>query len=344
MVREMRLKGKGFAGLAMLTVLLAAPAMAKAASCTSQAELSAQDRDALAAAGGRLAVAVAEQDFATLKAALLPAVASDWQGMHDEVESAAPLVKGGQMRLNNLYLLDAENLTEPADTQFFCTNASGSLTVTITLKALPPGRYALLLAEAAGAPLDGQLGFILAWDDAAGEWKLGGLTMRPGVLDGLDGVGWWKRARELAGTDQAGSEEVKPDAWSAWYAYETARVLLLPVDFLSSPNLDKLNTEQAAIPSSPQSAFPLTIPDGERTWKIDSVRLDISLLHADLAVAYESTGVTDPAAERTEAIAVLSAFLKARPGLRQNFHGLWAYAEKDGKQTPVIELPMAQIP
>ena len=65
---------------------------------------------------------------------------------------------------------------------------------------------------------------------------------------------------------------------------------------------------------------------------------------ADLGVTYESTGVTDPAALRTEAVAVLSALLKARPELRENFHGLWAYAVKDGKPTPVIELPMAQIP
>jgi len=54
--------------------------------------------------------------------------------------------------------------------------------------------------------------------------------------------------------------------------------------------------------------------------------------------------VTDPAAMHTEAVAVLSALLKAQPGLRANFHGLWAYAVKDGKQTPVMELPMGQIP
>jgi hypothetical protein len=54
--------------------------------------------------------------------------------------------------------------------------------------------------------------------------------------------------------------------------------------------------------------------------------------------------VTDPAAMRTEAVAVLSALLKAQPSLRGNFHGLWAYAVKDGKTTPVMELPMAQIP
>jgi hypothetical protein len=116
------------------------------------------------------------------------------------------------------------------------------------------------------------------------------------------------------------------------------------VDFLSSPNLEKLDAEQAAIKNSPRDAFPLALPDGPRTWKIEAVHLDPSLLHADLGVVYESTGVTDPAAQRTEAVAVLSALLKAQPGVRENFHGLWAYAMKNGKRTPVIELPMAQIP
>jgi hypothetical protein len=69
-----------------------------------------------------------------------------------------------------------------------------------------------------------------------------------------------------------------------------------------------------------------------------------ALHQPDLAVAYESTGVTDPAAVRTEATAVLSALLKAQPGLRQSFHGLWAVAMQDGKRTPEIELPMNQIP
>jgi hypothetical protein len=61
-------------------------------------------------------------------------------------------------------------------------------------------------------------------------------------------------------------------------------------------------------------------------------------------VTYESLGISDPAASRTEAIAVLSALLKAHPELRESFHGLWAVASKDGKLTPVMELPIAQIP
>ncbi|HUA22428.1 MAG TPA: beta-eliminating lyase-related protein [Bryobacteraceae bacterium] len=73
----------------------------------------------------------------------------------------------------------------------------------------------------------------------------------------------------------------------------------------------------------------------------------ISLLErraADLAIVYESTGVTDPAAQRTEATSVMTAFLKTQPGIRANFHGLWAVAVKNGQRTPVMELPMTQIP
>jgi hypothetical protein len=326
---------KDFTTPAVLMVLLAATAPMSATTCTTQAELLPQDRSELAAAGGRLAMAVAEQDLATLKSALLPAVAQDWEGISGVEQSSASLMKGGQIRLRNIYLLDATSLSATADTQFFCSNADGSLTVTLTMRPLPPGRYAVVLADAAGAPYAGQLGFILAWDGPANGWRLGGLTVRPGALDGQDGLWWWTRARELARADQP---------WAAWYAYDTARMLLLPVDFLSSPNLEKLGTEQAAIKQSPPAAFPLTLTEGARVWKIDAVRVDATLLHADLAVAYESTGVTDPAAQRTEAISVLSALLKAQPGLRENFHGLWAYAEKDGKRTPVLEVPMAQIP
>jgi hypothetical protein len=74
------------------------------------------------------------------------------------------------------------------------------------------------------------------------------------------------------------------------------------------------------------------------------MRLDLSLLHADLGVVYESTGVTDPAGaahrgdcraeRRAEGAAGAAADLSRPVGLRV----------KDGKQTPVLELPMAQIP
>jgi hypothetical protein len=329
----MRLCWKG----CIVALLWATPILGFSASCTTQAELTPQDRAALAAEGERLSMALLQQDFGTLQSALLPSLSSEWENIRGAANQAEPLVKGGKVQLRNLYLLDASTLSAQSDTQFFCSNANGTLTVTINMRSLPPGRYALVLADAAGAPLAGQIGIILVWDTASSvpAWKLGGISVRQGNFDGHDGIWYWTRARELA-------HENMP--WAAFYCYDVARYLQIPVDFLSSPNLDKLNQEQAQIKGAPADVFPYTLAGGERNWKIDSVHLDASLRQPDLGVTYESAGSADPAVARTEAMAVLSTLLKAQPGLRQNFHGMWAYASTNGKVTPVIELPMGQIP
>lgn len=318
-------------------LLIAAPAAGFAASCTTQAELTPQDRSTLASIGEQLSDAVIRQDTSALQAVLLPALSGQWDGIRGAIEQAAPVVKGGKAQLRNIYMLDASTLSAVSDTQFFCSNANGSSTVTISMHALPPGKYALILADSTGAPLTGQMGFVLAWDSAGPSgWKLGGFSSRQGNFGGHDAVWYWTRARELAHNNLP---------WSAYYCYETARYLELPVDFLTSPNLDKLGQEQAQIKGGPgEDAFPYSVKSGDRTWKIDGVRLDASLHEPDLGVTYESTGSTDPAVARTEAIAVLGALLKAQPGLRENFHGMWAYASINGKVTPVMELPMAQVP
>lgn len=313
------------------------PTAGFAATCTTQAAMTPEDRSTLASIGEQMSDAVLRQDLSALQSVLLPAVTGQWEGIREAVEGAAPLVKGGKVQLRNIYLMDAASLASPSDTQFFCSNTSGSMTVTISMHALPPGKYALILSDAAGATLAGQMGFVLVWDTTGTPgWKLGGFSARQGEFNGHDAVWYWTRARELA-------QGKLP--WAAFYTYETARYLELPVDFLSSPNLDKLGQEEGQINGRPTAdTFPYSVTSGDRTWKIDGVRLDASLHEADLGVSYESTGSTDPAVLRTEAIAVLGALLKAQPGLRENFHGMWAYASVNGKVTPVMELPMAQIP
>jgi len=172
------------------TALVVVPAGGFAASCTSQAELTPQDRGTLAGVGERLSTAFVQQDLSTLQNALLPAMASQWSGIQGVAEQAAPLVKGGKPQLRNIYLLDASTLSAPSDTQFFCSSANGALTVTVNMRALPPGKYALVLADAAGAQLAGQMALILVWDTTSSspEWRLGGLSARQGIFDEHDGV------------------------------------------------------------------------------------------------------------------------------------------------------------
>ena len=336
--RTLSVSKRVFSGFVIIAALLmAAPVAGFAASCTSQAELTPEDRGTLASIGEQLSDAVIRQDTSALQSVLLPALSGQWEGIRGAVEQAAPIVKGGKAQLRNIYLLDASTSTATADTQFFCSSQNGSMTVTISMRSLPPGKYALVLSDASGAALAGQLAFVLAWDQTgAPGWKLGGFSARQGDFNSHDGVWYWTRARELAQSNMP---------WAAWYCYDTARYLELPVDFISSPNLDKLVQEQSQIKGGPtEETFPYSVKSGDRTWKIDSVHLDASLHEPDLGVTYESSGAPDPAVARTEAIAVLGALLKAQPGLRENFHGMWAYASINGKVTPVMELPMAQIP
>ena len=175
------------------------------------AELLPEDRNELIATGGRMAMAILSRGFEHARSRrCCPRKPAHWDGMRDAVEAAAPLVKGGHVELRSAYVLDASTQKAPADTQFFCSNSSGSMTVTITMRELPPGKYAVVIADAAGAPLAGQMAVVLAWDAAASPqgWKLAGLTVRQGAIDGHDGVWYWSRARELAKAGQA---------WSAWY-------------------------------------------------------------------------------------------------------------------------------
>src|SRR6202790_5431164 len=247
----------------LLCASFVAPAVAHATSCTTQAEMTPTDRDLLAATGQRFAAAVINQDTATLQAALLPAVAPDWDGIRDAIEQGAPAVKGGQVQLRSLYLMDATTQKAAEDTHFFCSTASASTTAAITMRALPPGRYAVILADAPASQLGGQMAFILGWD--ANMWKLGGAFVRPGLLDGHDGVWYWEHARQMAQADSP---------WAAFYCYEAARYLLLPVDFVSSPNLDKLGQEQGQLKNAPSDAFPYPVTVGDRTWKINAMHFD----------------------------------------------------------------------
>src|SRR5579863_10376852 len=192
----------GGAATALFLALTLSPHAADATSCTTQGEMTPQDRDTLVSAGQQLGNAVIQQDFTAIQGTLMPAVAAQWEGIRGVIEQGAPYVKGGQVQLNALYLLDGTSLTSASDTQFFCSSTNASLTVTVSMRSLPPGKYAVLLAYVVGtagqppSATAGQLGFILGLENNA--WKLGGLFLRPGMLDGHDGVWWWERGRELA--------------------------------------------------------------------------------------------------------------------------------------------------
>jgi hypothetical protein len=122
--------------------------------------------------------------------------------------------------------------------------------------------------------------------------------------------------------------------------------LLTPVYFLSSPNLDKLLKEQAAMAPSglPTNSQPMLISaNGGQGFEIEDMHTDSSLGGLDLVINYKAQDVSDPVKSRTRNVELMKAMLAQHPELRDGFHGLWAFANAPNAQPFANELAMGQI-
>ena len=344
-------------GLAAVVVssLFAVAPCALAVSCVTQSQMTGAERADLAGAVSRLSQDAAKGDTASLRAATLPSVAPQFGGIAATVESLAPALRNASLITENLYLLHATDLKADDEAQFFCSAPGSPLLVTLSIPQLPPGNYAVALVHATGVAKPEQIGMILADGTPAGapaspagsttagphaaNWQLAGFFARPLTIADHDGDWYWTRARELAKAQQR---------WSAYYYYQSAQMLLTPVDFLLSPNLAKLQREEAAVrpdgvPTGDGGSV-MTVAQGDQTFAITSLGTDGALGGLDLVVHYNANaGSVDPVFARSQAIQLMKTLLDQHPELRANFHGLWVYADSPGHQPFAVELPMQQI-
>ncbi|MBV8673751.1 MAG: hypothetical protein JOZ33_09985 [Acidobacteriaceae bacterium] len=295
-------------------------------------------RDQLAQTARTLGGDIKTGNVAGVRQATIPAVAAQFDPIAASIQSIAPQIQNATLTINTLYLLKASDLKSTQDeTQFFCSVAGSALIVTLTIPQLPPGDYALLILRATGIEHPQQL-TLLVQNDPAGskDWKLAGFFPRPITAAGHDGVWYWTQARNYA---------QKNDEWNAFFYYETAAFLLTPVDFLSSPNLEKLQKEaQTVRPAEmPGPNNAMTLKAGSQSFDITSMRTDSSLGGLDLVINYKAKDVSDPVATHAQIVELMKAMLAQYPQLRQAFHGLWVYAHAANQNPYAIELPMNQI-
>jgi len=312
------------------------PLSAIATSCKTQSQMTAAERDALSSAARTVISEVESGDVQAMRASALPAVASDFGGIADSVGNLKPLVKGAAVTVDSLYSLDA--LTESAGTSrtdFYC----GTPVVVLNFTDLPPGMYAVTILHATGVSQPQQISLILS-ETVEHHWMLAGLFSKPLIEAGHEGLWYWVSARKYA--------ESKMN-WNAWFYYRTAAYLLDPVEFLSSPNLEKLKHEEDLIrPDTLPGTKPMMLDAHYSVFQVTVIDTTAALGALDLEVHYtpdtaQAAQLHDPPTARKQVTEVMTALLALHPELQEAFHGIWVYADEGPASLFSLELPMDQI-
>lgn len=314
------------------------PTHAGAASCKTQSQMTAAERDALANIAHVLSSEVQTGDSQGLRAHTLPAVASDFAGIAASADALKPLIQQATITVESVYFLDASQ--EPAGaarTDFFC----GSPVVVMNFTGLPPGVYALAIVHATGVPKPQQISLVLGQGPDQ-HWMLGGFQGRAMTEAGHDGLWYWTSARKFA--------QQKMN-WDAWFYYKTAAYFLVPNDFLSSPNLEKLQQEQEAVKPAhlpSPGVDPLVLNANGSSYQVTGIDTTSELGGFDLEVQYspdptQAAQLRNPPAARKQVTDVMLALVGLHPELQSAFHGIWVHANQGNDSLFSLELPMDQI-
>jgi hypothetical protein len=330
--------GMGPIGLSLCLVAgfgVLAP-VARAASCLTQATMPAEERGALAAAARGMLAKVQNGDVNGLKANTLPAVAADFSGIAQSVQTLTPDVKSATITVDAVYDLDASTDAPGAQsTQFFCGSAP---VVVLNFSGLPPGKYALALVHATGVEKPQRVSLILAQN--GGQWQLAGFFAKPMLNAGHDGLWYWVSARKYKQMN---------GMWAAWIYYRTAANLLMPLDNLSSPNLQKLQQETDEVkPADFPADKPVTVNSAAGTFQVTAVDTTNAFGGLDLEVHYapdpgQASQLHNPPMARRQVVGVMTALLATHPELKEAFHGIWVQADQGTVSLFALELPMDQI-
>lgn len=309
--------------------------MAFAASCKTEAQMTAAERDALSSAARNLMGAVQSGNVQDMQNNTIPAVAADFSGIASTAQTLKPLVEKATVTIYNLYSLDASTEAPgAARTDFYC----GTPVVVLNFNGLPPGTYALAIVHATGVPQPQQVALILSKDN--NRWKLAGFFTKPMTDAGHDGVWYWTSARQFA------QKQMK---WSAWFYYRMAANLLSPVDFLTSANLEKLQHETEQVhPDNLPGAKALTLTANGATYQVTAIDTSSALGGLDLEVHYtpdatQESQLRDPPSARKQVLDVMTSILALHPDVHDGFHGIWVHADKGDASLFSLELPMDQI-
>jgi hypothetical protein len=256
----------------------------------------------------------AKADTAGLKQNAIPSLASDFSAVEGTIKDYQQQLSGAQATPKSVFLLEAEGTAPLPQAEFYCgvfgKNGQTSGSAEFFLDNLPPGKYAVVVVEAASA--QSHLSFSEVLQQAGTDWKLGGLYLKSTQIAGHDSEWFLTRARDY---------KTKGQTHNAWLFFLQARSMMSPVPFMRTLATDKLMDEfQSLQPADmPGNGKTADLVAGNATYKLTAMFPQAVGNDLDLVVKYQSADVSNTNAAYQSNVAVMKALVAKYPEVREAF-------------------------
>ena len=303
--------------LAGLLLLGLAP-RAVAETCLSASEMNEATRSALERTARQFFDYASKGDVFDLKQSAIASLASNFGNIEAVVVDQKPIYSGGQATVRATYLLDASGTAPIARAEFLCGVWATPGWASFAINNLPPGRYGVVIQDVSTSSGRNVLTLVLKQEN--GAWKLAGYYSKAGEIGGHDSQWFLTKAREY---------KAKGANHNAWFYYLTAWDLTAPVDFISTPRLDKLSDEMQSVRPTdlPTSDHPLILAAGDgRSYQLIHLAALPVGNDLDLLVKYRTPDVSNTQRAFDDNMAVIRAIIGRYPEFRDAFAGVVARA------------------
>jgi hypothetical protein len=302
--------------LFLLVVALAAPLVAQ--NCLTADDLDAGARSALQNTAQQFFRMSVAGDYAGLKAASVPSLASSFAGVESAVADHKADFAGAQATPSAVYVLEnaAKAATERAE--YYCGIFNSQDRVLFVIPNLAPGRYAVVTEDVSGGRQPLKLTFVL--QQQGNHWALAGYTVKPTQVAGHD-MGWYRA--------QARLYKSRGQNLTAYLYYLEAWYLSQPVEIEYTVQQDRLaeDMQQAQPADWPSQTQPMNLVAGSKTYRVTQIFPDGVGDDLDLIVKYQAaTDISNTAAAFQDNMVVIKAVVAKYPELRDAFAGVVARA------------------
>jgi len=304
-----------------LAVLLCFGAIAHAQTCFTSGDMDQPTRAALQNAGKRYFDMVVRGDVASLKQNAIPSLAGDFGGVEAAIKDNQADLAGSQGNPRPPFLLKAEGSASLQRAEFLCgvfgPNGQTTNSAEFVIPNLAPGNYGIVVLDTTGAKTPRTVSFVLQQQGT--DWKIGGFYLKEPQIKGHDG-NWF--------ADQARAYKSKGQNHNAWFYFQEARELLVPVPFMYTQTTDKLYDETQTVKPTdlPIEGKTTDLTEGGKTFRLTTIFPLPVGQDLDLVIKYHSADISDTGKTFQENTAAMKALLAKFPEFRDAFDGIVARA------------------